>query len=215
VKIAIDGPAGAGKSTVAAAVAFALNLPRVDTGAMYRALAFLALEAEVDPGDGERLRALLERTSLTVEGDAVRVDGRLLRQELRTPAVDRAVSVVATHRQLREEMARRQRAMAERGAVVDGRDIGTHVLPDADLKVFLTASAAVRAERRARQLAAQGFPVDVEAIQREIEERDRRDAERAVDPLRPAPDAVILDTSSMTVAEVVATIVTLARERSQ
>jgi cytidylate kinase len=213
MRIAIDGPAGAGKSTVAEAVASMLGLRRVDTGAMYRALTVLALERGVDLRDGEALARLLAATPFTVDGSRVCAAGRWLDDELRTPEVDAKVSVVAAHAAVRSLMVERQRALSAGGAVVDGRDIGTHVLPDAELKIFLTASAAARARRRARQLAARGFPHELPAIEREIEERDARDRSRPVNPLRPAPDAVVIDTTDQTVEEVAERIVALARMR--
>lgn len=214
IRIAIDGPAGAGKSTVARRVAEALGLRRIDTGAMYRALTLLALEQGISPEDEAALTKLLQELEITPTDDGVRVNGRHLSAELRSPAVDRAVGQVARHARVRDEMVRRQRTLAAQGGVLDGRDIGTRVLPDADLKIFLTASPRARALRRAEQLGEQGES-RVAAIQQEIEERDRLDATRAVDPLRPAPDAVCIDTTELTVDEVVAKILSLLRREGR
>jgi cytidylate kinase len=213
MRIAIDGPAGAGKSTVARLVAEALGLPRLDTGAMYRALTYLALASGVAPEDEEGLVTLLGSQPIRPCEGGVAVGERVLREELRTPAVERAVSVVAAHGRVRAAMVRRQRELAGGGAVVDGRDIGTRVLPDADLKVFLTASLEERVRRRLAQLAAEGRRAEEDAVRREIEERDRRDTSRAVDPLTVAEDAVVIDTTGLSAAEVVARILALVEER--
>lgn len=207
--IAIDGPGGAGKSTVAAALARRLGLERLDTGAMYRALTLCALRRDVDPTDGPALEALARSLSLAV-GERVLVDGEDVTDDLRTPEVDSAVSIVAAHPEVRAVLVERQRAWVRDrgGGVVEGRDIGTVVLPDADAKVFLTAEPSVRAHRRAREDARSGAP-DLAAARASLAARDALDAGRAASPLSVAEDAVEIDTSSRSVDEVVAEIVSL------
>lgn len=210
--IAIDGPAGSGKSSVARLVAQRLGLVNLNTGAAYRAVALLALREGVDLEDGKALGRLAGRVRL--EPGGVLVDGRRVPEgELRAPEVSAAASRVSAHPEVRRVLLPVQREAAERarragGAVVEGRDIGTVVLPDADLKVFLSASPEERARRRAAQTGREG---EVERIRRAILERDRQDSERAVSPLRPAPDAAVIDTTEMGLEEVVERVVRLAR----
>jgi cytidylate kinase len=207
--IAIDGPAGAGKSTVARAVAKALGLTYLDSGAMYRCVALAALRADVDPDDADRLGELARRLRIGLDADRVELDGTDVSAEIRAPEVAELASRVAAHRSVREAMVARQRRLIETGRfVAEGRDIGTVVSPDAPLKVFLTASDAERARRRA---AESGEPL--ERVLAEQDRRDARDAERDHSPLRPAADAVELDTSTLSVDEVVRWVVALARER--
>ncbi len=212
MKIAIDGPAGAGKSTVARRVARALGLPFLDTGAMYRAVALVALERGVDPADEEACAEIAREIELTFDGEGrLLVDGVPREEEIRSPRVDAVVSQVSAHPAVRAAIVPHQRRFAEEagGVVAEGRDTTTVVFPDADLKVFLTASVEERARRRAAQSGREG---EVEAIRREIERRDRLDRERADSPLRVAEDARIVDTDGRTVEEVVEEILALARE---
>jgi len=210
--VAIDGPAGSGKSSVARLVAERLGIAKLNTGAAYRAVALLALREGVDLGDGPALGGLAGRVALEPSG--VLVDGRRVpEEELRAPEVSAAASRVSAHPEVREVLLPVQREAAERarragGAVVEGRDIGTVVLPGADLKIFLSASPEERARRRALQT---GREQEVERIRRAILERDRQDSERAVSPLRPAPDAAVIDTTGMGLEEVVEKVVGLVR----
>ena len=207
--IAIDGPAGAGKSTVARGVADALGLTYLDSGAMYRSVALAALRAGIDPDDGAALGDLARGIEISLDGPAVLMDRHDVTERIREPDVTDAASRVATHPQVREAMVARQRALIESGDyVAEGRDIGTVVSPDSPLKVFLTAADAERARRRAAQT---GEPLErVEAEQRR---RDARDTEREHGALARAQDAVEVDTSDLSVDEVVARVVELARER--
>jgi cytidylate kinase len=212
--IAVDGPSGAGKSTVGFALARRIDATFVDTGLMYRALTLAAIERGIDVDDGGTLGALAHEVEIAVERarpdqpdrlETVRLDGRDVTIDVRQPRIDRAVSAVSRHPEVRGAMLGIQRAAAARGeTVMVGRDIGTVVLPDATLKVFLTADAAVRAERRAAEL---GPGVSIEQTLAEIERRDAADSGRAVAPLRQAPDAVVLDTGALDVEGCVDAIV--------
>jgi cytidylate kinase len=204
--LAIDGPAGSGKSTVARAVAVRLGLRYLDTGAMYRSVAFAALRDGIDPADGPSLARLAKGLKIEV-ADRVLVDGVDASVAIRGPAVTAAVSAVSAHPEVREELVRRQRAWAEEqgGGVVEGRDIGTVVFPDADVKAFLTASEEERARRRQKDEEAP----DVRAVAADLARRDDLDSSRTVSPLRPADDAVVIDTTARTVDDVVSEVVGL------
>lgn len=199
--VAIDGPAGSGKSTVARTVAERLAMAHLDTGAMYRGVAFAALEAGIDLGDGPALDALAERVDLTFDGERLLVDGADATEAIRGQAVSTAVSPVATNAGVREVLVRRQREWAAKhdGGVIEGRDIGTAVFPDAPVKVFLTATPEERARRRSNETD----DVDLETLAAQIAERDERDANRAVNPMRPADDGVLIDTTDLTLDQVV------------
>src|SRR5919112_3358669 len=212
ILLAIDGPAGSGKSSVARAVAGRLGVVNLNTGAAYRAAALLALREGVDLADAEGLAALAHRVDLDPQGASI--DGkRVGDRDLRSPEVSAAASKVSAHAPLREVLLPVQRAAAEKarakgGAVVEGRDIGTVVLPDAELKVYLSASPDERARRRALQ---SGREEELERIRAAIDRRDRQDSEREISPLRPAGDAVVLDTTSLTLEEVITEVMRLAR----
>ncbi len=212
--IAVDGPAGAGKSTVSRLLARRLGLTYVDTGAMYRAVALLAAERGIAVDDETALAQLCDTLAFGVseDGERLLVDGRDLTAALRRREVADLASRVSVQPAVRERLVARQRALAGSGGVVmEGRDIGTVVLPDAALKVFLTASAAERARRRARELRDRGEPVDEAALEAEIAARDARDSSRATAPLRAAADAVVLDTTQLTIAQAVDKLEALAR----
>ena len=204
--VAIDGPAGSGKSTVARAVAARLGIAYLDTGAMYRSVAFAALGHGVDPTDGEALAKLASGLDIQL-GERVLVDGIDATGAIRGPDVTAIVSTVSAHPAVRAEMVRRQRSWASEhgGGVAEGRDIGTVVFPDADLKVFLTASEEERARRRQRDDRAP----DVNAVAADLARRDALDSKRAASPLRPADDAVVIDTTGRTVDDVVAEVLSL------
>jgi cytidylate kinase len=213
VLVAIDGPAGSGKSSVARAVAERLGLVNLNTGATYRAVALVALREGLDLEDGPALAAVGGSVDLTANG--VFYDGEPLPEDaLRTPEVSAAASKISTHPELRKVLVERQRAAARKaeasgGAVVEGRDIGTVVLPEAELKIFLSASPEERARRRALQTGREG---ELERIRKAMHTRDKRDSERETSPLKPAADAVVLDTTSLSLEGVVSRVVELARE---
>ncbi|MGD9572129.1 MAG: (d)CMP kinase [Thermoleophilia bacterium] len=200
--VAIDGPAGAGKSTVARAVARRLGLAYLDTGAMYRALTWLALQHGIAPSDGEALAALARANPIEIEptgeGDIVRVAGRDVTAEIRLPEVAAEVSEVSAHPGVREEVVAAQRALLSRGSwVSDGRDVGSTVAPDADVKVFLTASLEERARRRRADLRRRGVDQPEETVREDVRRRDHIDSTRAVSPLRVAEGAVVIDSSAL------------------
>ncbi len=205
--IAIDGPAGSGKSTVARAVADRLGLDYLDTGAMYRAVAFAALRRGVDPADGPAVAAVAADIELALDRKACVVDGVDATAAIRGPEVTGAVSAVAAEPGVRAEMVRRQRAWAadHGGGVMEGRDIGSVVFPDASLKVYLTASPEVRAARR----AAEDDTVDVAAVAADIRRRDTVDSGRVASPLVEAEGSVVVDTSDLTIDQVVDRVVAL------
>ncbi len=218
ILIAIDGPAGAGKSATAREVAVRLGLPYLDTGAMYRAVALLAsrsgLGSELDGAGRAAVVEIARRLDVRFSGDPrrqrVSVGGEDVTEALRTPAVSRLASVVSAIPEVRREMVRRQRELAARtGGVVEGRDIGTVVFPDATLKVFLTASPEVRVRRRYDELVARGVAAVWESVAAEQRERDLRDSTRPDSPLRPAEGAVIVDSSRLSLAQVVDAVVAL------
>jgi cytidylate kinase len=203
--VAIDGPAGTGKSTIAKELARTLGLPYLDTGAMYRAVTFAALSRDVDPDDVERVASIAETAEIVVDADGVRVDGVDATVEIRGPEVTRAVSIVAANPRVRAELSAQQRDWVRKhgGGVVEGRDIGTAVFPDAELKVYLTARPDVRAARRAKEVR----DLDYATVAADLARRDALDQGRAHDPLMVADDAVVIDTSDMTIDEIVADLV--------
>jgi cytidylate kinase len=207
--IAIDGPAGAGKSTVARRVAQALGFTYLDSGAMYRCVALAALRAGVDVDDGAAVGELAWELDIGFDGDSVRLDGKPVGGEIRSPEVTIAASHVSVHPQVRQAMVKRQRELIATGSyVAEGRDIGTVVSPASPLKVFLNASPEERARRRATETGA-----DRAAVLKAIEDRDRRDRTREHGALRSADDAVAVDTTDLSVEQVVDRVVELARER--
>lgn len=219
--VAIDGPAGAGKTTVSRRVAETLGYAYVDTGAMYRAVAWRALRDGIDPGDERAVTDLAERLSFDFrvgeDGQSrLFVDGEDVSAAVRQPEVTRLSSPVSAIPGVRRTLVARQRAMGAAGGVVmEGRDIGTVVFPDADVKVFLTASDEERARRRTEELRARGEPAAFDEVLAGIRERDHRDSSRADSPLRQADDAVLLVTDGLSIDEVVARIVDLCRARTE
>lgn len=216
IQIAIDGPAGAGKSTVAKAIAKKLGLFYVDTGAMYRVIAYKALRLNIPLDKEEAVSLLAWETEIQLDhSEARRVycDGEDVSEAIRSPEISRSVSLVAAYPKVRERLVELQRCEAERGGVVmDGRDIGTYVLPQANLKIFLTASLDERAKRRWLELERSGKKLAIEEVEIDMEKRDRLDAEREVSPLVPASDAIILDTTGLTVEDIVGRILALIKD---
>ena len=213
--VAIDGPAGAGKSTVAQLAAKELGYTYIDTGAMYRAVAWKVLQQGGEVTD-EKILAVIPDIDVDLSYEngktTVRVDGQDVTGEIRMPEVSHIVSQVAALGPVREKMVDLQRKMAERGGVLmDGRDIATNVLPGADVKIYLTASIAERANRRYKELREKGLAVNLADIERDIAARDKADMEREISPLVQAEDATLLDTTGMTIPEVVARIIGMCR----
>jgi cytidylate kinase len=214
--VAIDGPAASGKSTTARLAAEKLGYIHVDTGAMYRAVTLKVLRAGIPPDDRKAIGGLLRETHVALrrEGGVTRVllDGHDVTEEIRSREVTRSVSIVSRHRAVREAMVREQRRMgAEGGIVLEGRDIGTVVFPDADVKFFMIAGIESRARRRAQELRTKGAEPDLDGLMKEIRERDSLDSTRKESPLRKADDAIEIDTSDMTIEEQVRTVVDRVR----
>lgn len=213
-KIAIDGPAGAGKSTIAKIVAKELGFIYVDTGAMYRAMALYMINNNIDASDSEKISATCQSADITIrhKGGVQRVylNGEDVSELVRKEEVGKMASASSVNGDVRKKLVELQQKLAQTTDVVmDGRDIGTVVLPDADLKVFLTASSRVRANRRYKELTAKGETCDIDAIEKDIIERDYRDSHREISPLKQAEDAVLVDTSDMTIDEVAGKIIDL------
>lgn len=222
LNIAIDGPAGAGKSTIARALADKLGARYLDTGAMYRAVALLAERAGVDPGDGEAMERILPNADIAVRYDDagvqhVYLSGEDVTDQLRTNSISMGASMVGLHMAVRRKLTELQRRVAEENDVVmDGRDITTNVLPDTPYKFYLTASVEERARRRYQQLLRRsGTDKTLEEIEREIAARDKNDMERDYMPLRRAEDAVLIDSSSLTIDEVTEQMLRLIREKEK
>nr|WP_308778902.1 (d)CMP kinase [uncultured Blautia sp.] len=217
VNIAIDGPAGAGKSTIAKAVAKELEFIYVDTGAMYRAMALHLLRQNIAPGEEDKMDAACENVEISIVyedgAQQVLLNGENVTASLRKEEVGNMASVSSARPRIREKLVELQRVLAAKADVVmDGRDIGTCVLPDADVKIYLTASAHTRALRRCRELEEKGISCVLEEIEADINDRDHRDMTREISPLRQAEDAILVDSSQMTIEEVKAEIIRLYRE---
>lgn len=216
--IAIDGPAGAGKSTIAKRVAKALSYIYVDTGAMYRAMALYMIQSGISPDDAAAVSAKCADADISIEyrrgEQVVLLNGENVNSFLRTEEVSSAASKTSANADVRKKLVQLQQDLAKKqNVVMDGRDIGTVVLPDAECKIYLTASVEERARRRFRQLKRQGESADLKEIEKEIRERDQRDMTRSISPLKQADDAVLVDSSDMTVDEVVKKILQIAREK--
>ena len=214
--IAIDGPSGVGKSTVARAVAAELGLSYVESGAMYRAIALLALERSIPLDNaaalGELAAAAVFRFESGRSGNRIWVNGKVVTDAIRTPEVTQAASEVSVHPEVRAPLVARQRQLGRGGIVMEGRDIGTVVFPDAPLKIFLRAPAEVRGQRRMKDAESAGH-ASADAITSEITARDQRDESRETSPLKPAPDAIQIDTTDLSAADVARKVVELARSR--
>jgi cytidylate kinase len=212
--IAIDGPSGAGKGTVARAVASALGYRHVDSGAMYRAVGWKALQLGIPFEDENAVAALAKRSSIHVDATRVTIDDDEVTRQIRTPEIDRAAASVARLPNVREVLVAQQRAMGADGAIVmEGRDIGTVVFPRADVKIYLDASAEERARRRASDPAHTGVPGSVAAVQTLLTERDRADSTRTASPLYAAADAVVIDTTGKSIDVVVDEVLGVVNQR--
>jgi CMP/dCMP kinase len=217
ITIAIDGPAASGKTTTAKSVAQELRYLHIDTGAMYRAVTVRVLDEKLDLNDKEKIVQLAQTSLVHLEiqdgNTKVFVNDTDVTARIRTPLVSRSVSTVSSYKGVREVMVREQRKIAASGGVVlEGRDIGTVVLPQAELKIFMVATVEKRAKRRMNELAQNGIEADLEEIMKEIEIRDQKDSTRETSPLKKAPDAIVLDTSTMTIAEQVQFVVERAKK---
>ena len=218
--VAIDGPAGAGKSTIAKQIAKRMGLIYVDTGAMYRAMALYMIREKVDPKDLDAIVKKCEETHITIRYEngeqVVLLNGENVNAFLRTEEVGNMASAIAPRKEVRAKLVRLQRELAATSDVImDGRDIGTCVLPDADVKIYLTASSAVRAKRRYDELTAKGEECDLAKIEADIIERDERDMTREESPLRQAEDAVLVDSSDMTIEEVIQAIIEICEKKRE
>lgn len=202
--IAIDGPGGAGKSTVAKSVATRLNVDYIDTGAMYRAVAYKTIINDVDVDDPEKIKELLEETVIDFSKGDIFLDGKNVNKEIREPEISKVASKVSQIFEVREKLVELQRIMAKtKSVVMDGRDIGTNVLPEANCKFYMTASPQERAKRRYDELKSKGKDVSYEDVFSDIVHRDKQDMERELNPLRKAEDAVEIDTTGLNIQEVV------------
>ncbi len=212
-KIAIDGPGGAGKSTVAKKVAARLGIEYIDTGAMYRAFGLKLLRSGVEIADSAKLRDMLEKTVIDFENGGVTLDGEDVSGLIRTPEISKAASACSAIPAVREKMVKAQQKMGEsKSVIMDGRDICEVVFPDAEYKYFLTASAEERANRRYKELREKGSDISYEQVLADIKTRDHNDSTRAASPMRKAEDAILLDTTSMTQDEVVEFICSRVRK---
>ena len=216
--IAIDGPAGAGKSTIAKKIAEKLGYIYVDTGAMYRAMALYLIRERIDPSETEKIDAKCEEADITIgyeNGEQiVYLNGENVNGLIRTEEVGNMASASSPNPNVRKKMVElQQKLAASRDVVMDGRDIGTCVLPDAQVKVYLTADSRVRAERRYKELSEKGVSCDLDTIEKDIIERDHQDMTREISPLMQAEDAVLVDSSCMTIDEVVDAVIGLAGDR--
>ncbi len=218
IQIALDGPAGAGKSTIAKIVAEQLDFTYIDTGAMYRAVTYKALKEGILLDDAQHLKSMLEQTTIELqpskEGQLVFVDGENVSAEIRSNEVTANVSQVAAHAAIREILVEMQKALASKGGVVmDGRDIGTHVLPQAELKIYMSASVEERARRRLLDNEKRGIESTLEGLMKDIALRDQKDSEREASPLIQAKDAIFLDTTNLSIDEAAQEILKLAKAK--
>jgi len=220
LNIAIDGPAGAGKSTIAKALAKKLNMIYVDTGAMYRAIGLHCSRKQIAGDDAQAEEAECDNIHVSIvyeNGEqVVCLNGENVNEQIRTAQAGSMASAVSVHKKVRAKMVELQKKLAaDTSVVMDGRDIGTVVLPNAEVKIYLTASSAVRAKRRYDELTAKGQDCDLETLKKEIEERDYRDMNREISPLKKAEDAIELDTSELSIEEVVETMMKIVAEKAE
>lgn len=203
VRIAVDGPGGAGKSTIAKLVAKKLGIEYIDTGAMYRAIGYKTKISGIDPQNATEVEKMMKKTAIDFVNGSIMLDGKCVDKEIRTPEISMMASKVSQLASVRTGLVALQQNMAKsKSVIMDGRDIGTNVLTDAEYKFFMTASAEERADRRYKELCEKGENVSYEAVLNDIKTRDHEDMTRALNPLKPAEDAIILDTTGMNIEEV-------------
>lgn len=216
IRIAIDGPGGAGKSTIAKMVAEKMNMEYIDTGAMYRAIGWMFSKNNVNTKYSAEVQAVLDHTVIDFDNGKIFLNGEDISGEIRTPEISKAASVCSKLPEVRSKLVALQREIAEgKSVVMDGRDIGTNVLPNAEVKIFLTADPMVRAKRRYNQLLESGKEADLNSIFEDIKERDYQDTHRELNPLQQAEDAVLLDTSDMTINQVLDEIMKMAEGKNE
>lgn len=204
ITIAIDGPAGAGKSTISKEIAKKLNIQYIDTGAMYRALTLKVIRANIELNDASKIVNILKKTSIKFINNHIYLDGDIVDEEIRTNEVSNTVSIIAKIKEVREILVELQRQIAKNSSVImDGRDIGSYVLPDADYKFYVTASVEERGKRRYKELLKKGVKTSLEDIIKEIEKRDKIDSTREFAPLVKSPNAIVIDTTNKTIEECV------------
>ncbi|WP_434296587.1 (d)CMP kinase [Clostridium sporogenes] len=212
ISIAIDGPAGAGKSTIAKIIGKKLNIMYINTGSMYRAVTLMALENNIEPSDIESLKTLINSMDISFNGNNIIVNGKDLEEAIRMPIINNNVSEYAAVEEVRELLVSMQQNISKKyNVIMDGRDIGTVVLKDAPYKFFITASAEVRAKRRLKELKEKHINIDFEDVLKEIKERDYIDSNRKINPLKQSEDAILIDTSNFTIEEVVDKICTIIK----
>ena len=208
IVVAIDGPAGAGKSTISKIIAKKLKLEYIDTGAMYRAVTLKLLSKDINLDNDEAIRKMLSNTEIAIENERIILDGKDVSEAIRMPKINTNVSIVATKQIVREKLVEIQRKMSfNKNVIMDGRDIGTYVLTNANYKIFLTASVDERAQRRFDELKEKGLAVNYKDIYTEIEKRDLTDSTRELNPLKQAEDAVLVDTTGKNIEQVVEEII--------
>lgn len=216
IRIAIDGPGGAGKSTIAKMVAEKMNMEYIDTGAMYRAIGWMFSKNNVNTENSAEVQDVLNRTAIDFDNGKIFLNGEDISGEIRTPEISKVASVCSKLPEVRSKLVALQREIAEgKSVVMDGRDIGTNVLPNAEVKIFLTADPMVRAKRRYDQLLESGKEADLNSIFEDIKERDYQDTHRELNPLQQAEDAVLLDTSDMTINQVLDEIMKMAEGKNE
>lgn len=212
ISIAIDGPAGAGKSTIAKIIGKKLNLIYINTGSMYRAVTLMALENNIESSDIESLKTLINSMDISFNGNNIIVNGKDLEEAIRMPIINNNVSKYAAVEEVRELLVSMQQNISKKyNVIMDGRDIGTVVLKDAPYKFFITASAEVRAKRRLKELKEKHINIDFEDVLKEIKQRDYIDSNRKINPLKQSEDAILIDTSNFTIEEVVDKICTIIK----
>jgi len=214
IVVAIDGPAGAGKSTISKIIAQKLNLKYIDTGAMYRAVTLKAIKNNLDLCNNNEISHMVKNSNISINDEKIFIDEIDVTEEIRMPYVNEKVSIVSAMPGVREVLKEKQRKMAENfNVIMDGRDIGTNVLKDANIKIFLTASVEERAKRRYKEMIEKGISTTFEDVFKDIENRDKIDSSRKANPLKKADDAVMLDTTGMKMNEVVDAIIKIIQDR--